>query len=76
MLKPPLIGLLNQTAARTPELPISHGKGVSLTHAERGKFHQGNGSEFTKKAAELQLYIVTWNMKGRVRVLNANFACP
>jgi len=54
---------LSQEIARSP-LAITQ----SNTHAESDRFHQGDGSEFSKKAAELQLYIVTWNMKGQVRI--------
>lgn len=69
MLKPSLISLLDQKAARSP-IAISKGNTMLLTHAKRGRSLQGDidGSEFSKKTAELQLYIVTWNMKGRVRL--------
>lgn len=62
--KTSLLGLLNQKAERSP-VAIARGNTMLLTHAASGSARQWEERELSKKAAELQLYVVTWNMNGR-----------
>lgn len=65
--KTSLLGLLNQKAERSP-VAIARGNTMLLTHAASGSARQWEERELSKKAAELQIYVVTWNMNGRVRL--------
>ena len=67
MLQPSLIGPLNHKAASSP-LAITDGNAMLHTHAENGR-SQTDASTLKKPcAAQLQFYIVTWNMNGRVSI--------
>ena len=60
-----LIGLLSHKAASSP-LVITDGNAMLHTSAETGRSQQADANPMKKPHAELQLYIVTWNMNGRV----------
>lgn len=65
MLQPSLIGLLSHKAASSP-LAITDGIAMVHTHAENGRSQQTDPRSLKKPCAQLELYIVTWNMNGRV----------
>ncbi|KAG0610138.1 hypothetical protein M758_7G041400 [Ceratodon purpureus] len=62
MLKPSLVGLLNQKAAS-----------CTRTH-DNGRSQQTDVSALKKPSAQLELYIVTWNMNGRLQEPEKNLS--
>ncbi|KAG0625174.1 hypothetical protein M758_2G033400 [Ceratodon purpureus] len=68
-----LIGLLSHKAASSP-LVITDGNAMLHTSAETGRSQQADANPMKKPHAELQLYIVTWNMNGRLHEPEKNLS--